>query len=135
MNALEEYSKEIILYSIILLSGTVLIFNNLFPKKKINKKFYDKNKKKLIILTKHFFDDLTKDVEVVKFQNELSNNRLYKLKKFVEKLTSESLLINTSSENSLKKASTCKKDQIFFLLLNNMSSIIIKTSNDSKDIK
>lgn len=133
MSAIVGFSKELILYSTIVLAGTVLILKKLFPKKKINKKIYDKNRKKILIKTKLFFDDLTKNVDVVKFQKDeqVSNNKLYKLKKFVEKVTQESILINTSNENSLKSPPSSKKDQIFYLLLNNMSNIMIKTSNNT----
>lgn len=168
MNTLFKLSKDLVIYSSIIVASTLFIAKKLFGKRKINKTFYDKNKKKISMKAKLFFRDLSKKVEIVEttyMEDELEgmenyssslnntggsnslgrkNNKYIKMKRFVEKVTKEfdKSLAKTGASKDVEmggkgeeKINICpaptKKDQIFYYLLNNISTMMVKAGTQS----
>jgi hypothetical protein len=140
MNTLFKLSKDALIYSTLIIAGSVFIAKKLFGRKKTNKNFYDKNKKKAVLKTKLFFRTLTRGVEIrntSEDNSDAANNKYLKMKKFIEKISKqyqktaiqEDKEINTEKEKihiPTIQPST-KKDQIFYYLLNNISTMMIHT--------
>ena len=139
MNALSLFTKETLVYSSLLIAGTIFVVKRLFGNKKVDKSFYDKNKKKLTTRAKLFFCNLNKKVEI-KQKNSNSNvtgiakeneNKFSKMKKIVDKISNE--FVKTYKEKDEDKTSKrrdfspSKKDQIFYYLLNNISNMMVES--------
>jgi hypothetical protein len=139
----EKYiSKEIALYSTIVVAGTVFILIRIFSRKKINKNVYDKSKKKVCTTSKLYFKDLIKKIEVRPKINQnllekslIKNDKYFKMKEFVQKVA-DSFEKTKILEQKDKDKSLClvedsgtKKDQIFYYLLNNVSHMISQANN------
>lgn len=158
MNALKTFTlndipKETflsVLYGTIVFAGSLFIMKRIFGRKKINKKYYDKNKKKVCSRSKIFFNDLTKKIEVkpatIQIKEEeilIKTDKYFKMKEYVKKVADSyenSKIISNKSENKNDKEekpqskthsqddSTNKKDQIFYYLLNNVSHMITQSN-------
>ena len=92
MNTLLKLSKDALIYSTILIAGSLFIAKKLLGKKKTNKNFYDKNKKKTLLKTKLFFRSLSRGVEVrntFEDNSEVANNKYLKMKKFIENISKQ----------------------------------------------
>ena len=142
MNILTKLTQEAIIYSTCIIAGTVFIMKRLFGRRKVNKYFFDKNKKKITIRSKLFFSDMTKKVEIRNMNDlykqnaqNMEQNKFMKMKKIVEKISDEfkNSVINKEQKedkNTKNSLSPTKKDQIFYYLLNNISNMM--TENQTK---
>ena len=154
MNALRTFTFNDIpkekflsaLYGTIVFAGAVFIMKRIFGRKKINKKYYDKNKKKVCRRSKIFFNDLTKKIEfkptmiqIKEEENLIKTDKYFKMKEYVKKVADSyeksKILANniehkkdneekSQSKTNSQDESTNKKDQIFYFLLNNVSHMI-----------
>lgn len=143
MNTLLKLSKDALIYSTILIAGSLFIAKKLFGKKKTNKNFYDKNKKKTLLKTKLFFRSLSRGVEVrntSEDNSDVTNNKYLKMKKFIENISKqyEKTALQEDKEINKEKEiiknpgfqASAKKDQIFYYLLNNISTMMIQTNQE-----
>jgi hypothetical protein len=145
MNTINKISKEALIYSTIVIAGSIFIVKKLLGKRKVNKNFYDKSKKKATLKTKLFFDNLMKGVQIRQSSNldnseslDSVNNKFVKMKKFIEKVSKQYEKTITQEEKEIKSEkgqihissikSSTKKDQIFYYLLNNISTMMIQTN-------
>lgn len=155
--SLSIISKDVILYSTIILAGLVYSVKKLFGKKKTDKNLYDKSKRKLNMKSKLFFSEITKKVNLKLIhknntaKKRFSNSKLEKMAGYIEKISKEILAIDEgikekekeNDSNKFKpnaKSSSSnkiidKKEQIFFYLLNNVSTMIAKSNNENNKIK
>ena len=136
-----KITKEAMLYSSIIVAGTIFILKKVFKRRKIDKEFYDRNKKKMIRRAKLFFLDVSKNVEIKQNANSHnmevdSNDKYIKMKKFIENVSRQYVKtvrgedeIKTDKEQktttTISSRSSNKKDQIFYYLLNNISNMMI----------
>jgi hypothetical protein len=141
MNSLSNIPKEIIIYSTVAVAGVVFIFKTFFGRKKVNKKFYDKNKKKICARAKLFFNDLSKKVEakqIVKNSDKIDSqiaDKYYKMKVFVQKVADNienTITVEKDEKKCANAPPASKKDQIFYLLLNNVSNMMIQQQQNQK---
>jgi len=135
-------SKDIALYSIIAVAGSVFIIKRIFSRKKINKNFYNHNKKKVCRVSKMYFKDLIKRIDVrprtihnKSDENLIINDKYFKMKQFVQKVADSFEKTKILEEKDKDKTlcliedSGTKKDQIFYYLLNNVSHMITQANN------
>ena len=148
MNIINNLSKEIILYSTIILGGIIFISKRFFIKRKFNKQIYNGKIKKLKMKMKLFFKENTEKIEIKQnitsnmINNQNTNDKYLKMKIFVEKVSNEfhnSIAKNEKQEDSNKNSlavTVTKKDQIFYYLLNNISDMMVKTNkiNNANDV-
>jgi hypothetical protein len=136
-----KITKEAMLYSSIIVAGTIFILKKVFKRRKVDKEFYDRNKKKVVRRAKLFFSDVSKNVEIKQNANSHnmevdSNNKYIKMKKFIENVSRQYVKtvrgedeIKTDKEQktttTISSRSSNKKDQIFYYLLNNISNMMI----------
>ncbi len=125
MDIFKIIDKTIVLYSTIAFAGFVYISKRIFTKK-INKKFYNKEKKKMIRKFSILFTSINKNIEVrIKNKGEHSAGTIGKLKAFCEKIYQE----KNKDEHDIKEIKS-RKDEIFYYLLQNVSKMIIQNQQE-----
>jgi hypothetical protein len=142
MDTFTNVSKEALFYSTFILAGTMFVFKKLFGRRKVNKDFFDDKKKKLTRRSKLFFKNLKEKIniksEIHKQEDEIDllNNKYAKMKQFVKQISSQFGKLNEKDtnekdfskiQNSIKGT---KKDQIFYYLLNNISTMMTPNQNE-----
>jgi hypothetical protein len=121
-NIYENITKENLVYSTIAFAG-FLFFVKRAAKKKVDKKFYNKDKKKIIRKFNLIFGDLNRTVSVEETDTEKSNCAK-KLKTYCDKMVKE-----VKSEIEKEKGLVCKKDKIFFYIFNNVSNTLVQKNS------
>jgi hypothetical protein len=135
MSALKQIPKEMIAYSIFSIAGILFLGKRIFSRKKVNKKIYSKQKKRISQRLKLMFftnfkgelNFISKKAESAESELNKSSNQLMKMKNFAEKLNSESVQSKVKEEN-FKAAPISKQDQIFYKLFENFSDMMIHTT-------
>jgi hypothetical protein len=112
---------EKILCSAIAISGVIYLYKSLF-KKRINKKFYNKDKKKHIRKFTQMFNDINKKVEVGDDETPGNENRVAKMKVYLEKLQQYEAKTPGQEVSYLDS----RRDKIFFYIFNNVSNNIVQ---------
>jgi hypothetical protein len=121
--------KKFALYTTIAIAGLVFISKKLFSKK-INKKFFNKEKKKTIRKFNILFSSLYKNIEIrTKDKVAITTGTLGKLKSFCEKIYDEKVKDDHPENINLIKS---RQDQIFYYILQNVSNMIIQ-NNQKKE--
>jgi hypothetical protein len=125
MEIFKNLNKTIVLYTTIALAGFVYISKRLFSKK-VNKKFYNKEKKKTLRRFNIFFTSIYKNIEVRNNNKDTTTGTIGKLKAFCEKIYDEK---NKDEHENIKEIKN-RKDQIFYYLLQKVSKMIIQNQKN-----